>query len=194
MKTLRESLFDDDLVEKDPWDDPAFKQWINQPNTLWYIYYYWENDEDEWLNDFMNDDWKKYKPLIDEILKILDDKMKSGGGNYTWFSINFDAYDYDTDVSDKFVDYEEFEDMMNDANYEILKKSTEEKDGISKSWFKGTLAKSSNITALFHQLECPFARPGKISGGIFLSNEDTIMFLGFPKGLNKNILKIFNLA
>ena len=194
MRSLNESLFDVNIIEKSLFDDETFKKWINQPNILWYIYYYWESDEDDWLDDFNNNEWKKYKPLVDEILKILTDKMGSGNGNYTWYLINFDAYDYDTDVSDKFTDYEEFEDMMNDANYEILKKSTEEKDGISKSWFKGPLPKSSNITALFHQLECPFVRPGKIDSGIFLTNDDTIIFLGFPKGLNKNILKIFNLA
>ena len=195
MKSLIESLFDDKLIEKDLFDNPEFKRWLNQPNTLWYIYYYWENGEEDWLHDFMRDEWKTYKPLVDEVLKILTKKMESGNGNFTWYSINFDAYDYDTDVSDKFTDYEEFADMMNDANWEIVNKNiknSEEKDGIIKMQFKGALPKNSNVTALLQELELPLAAPNKLNGGIFLTNEDTIIVLGFPRGIDKKILELFN--
>lgn len=191
MKTLVESLFDNNLIEKDIFDNPAFKQWINQPNTLWYIYYYWESEEDDWLNDFMREDWQVYKPLVDELLKIITNSM---GKTYTWYMINFDQYDYFDETKDKFTDEDEFYDMMNDANYEILKKSTDEKDGITKTWFRGPFPKNSNVTELLNHLELSMVKPGKVDSGIFLTNEDTIMILAFPKGTPKNILKLFNLA
>ena len=190
MKTLIESLFDSNLIEKDIFDNPAFKQWINQPNTLWYIYYYWESGEDDWLNDFMGEDWQVYKPLVDELLEIITNSM---GKTYTWYMINFDQFDYSDEVKDKFADEDEFYDILNDANYEILKKSTSEKDGITKSWFRGPFPKNSNVTELLNHLELPMVKPGKVDGGIFLTNEDTIMILAFPKGTPKNILKLFNI-
>ena len=190
MKTLTESLFDDKLIEKDVLENPDFKKWINRPDTLWYIYYYWESGEDDWLNDFMRDDWQIYKPLVDVLVNILN---KSMGKKYTWYMINFDQFDYSDEVKDKFADEGEFLDMMNDANYEILKKSTDEKDGITKTWFRGSFPKNSNVTDLLQQLELPMVKPGKVDGGIFLTNEDTIMILAFPKGTPKNILKLFNI-
>lgn len=190
MKTLIESLFDNNLIEKDIFDNPAFKQWINQPDTLWYIYYYWESGEEDWLNDFMREDWQVYKPLVDELLDIITDSMSK---KYTWYMINFDQFDYSDEVKDKFADEEEFYDMMNDANYEILKKSTDEKDGITKTWFRGSFPKNSNVTGLLQQLEVDFIKPGVVDGGIFLTNEDTIIVLAFPKRTPKNILKLFNI-
>jgi len=190
MKTLIESLFDDKLIEKDIFDNPAFKQWINQPNTLWYIYYYWESGEDNWLDDFCNEDWQVYKPLVDELLEIITNSM---GKTYTWYMINFDQFDYSNKVKDKFADEGEFWDMLNDANSIIIYNRWETKDGISKSGFRGPLPKNSSVTALLQQLELPMVKPGKVDGGIFLTNEDTIMILAFPKGTPKNILKIFNL-
>ncbi len=191
-----ESLFDKDLITKDPLDDPAFKKWINQPNTLWYIYYYWESGEDDWLDDFVKEEWKVYKPYVDIVLSILNKSMNRPivEYQYTWYMINFDQFDYSDDVKDKFTDYVEFEDMMNDAIYEIVHKASEEKDGISKSWFRGSFPKNSNVTALLQHLELPMVKPGKVDGSIFLTNEDTIMILAFPKGTPKNILKLFNLA
>ena len=195
MKSLIESLFDDKLVEKDFFDNPKFKRWINQPNTLWYIFYYWESGEEDWLNDFMSDEWETYKPLVDELLDILNELMQKvmGKNTYTWYMINYDQFDYSDEVKDKFADEDEFLDMMNDANYEILKKATDEKDGITKTWFRGPLPKNSSVTALLQQLEEKFAKPGKVDGGILLTNEDTIMVLAFPKDTPKNILKLFNL-
>lgn len=190
MKSLKESLFDKDLVTRDLFDNQDFKAWLNQPNILWYIYYYWESGEDDWLDDFVSEDWRAYKPLVDELLEIITNSM---GKTYTWYMINFDQFDYSDGVKDKFADEEEFWDMMNDANYEILKKSTDEKDGITKTWFRGPFPKNSRLTALLQQLELPMVKPGKVDSGIFLTNEDTIMILAFPKGTPKNILNSFNL-
>jgi len=186
-----ESLFDKDLITKDPLDDPAFKKWINQPNTLWYIFYYWESAEEDWLDDFVKGEWKVYKPYVDIVLRTI---TKSMGNVYTWYMINFDQFDYSDEVKDKFADEAEFYDIMNDAIYEIVRKNSEEKDGISKSWFRGPFPKNSNVTSLLNQLELPMMKPGKVDSGIFLTNEDTIMILAFPKGTPKNILKLFNLA
>ncbi len=196
MKTLIESLFDNDLIEKDPLDNPEFKKWINRPDILWYIYYYWESGEDDWLKDFVPKKWELYKPLVDLVLDIINASMKKvmGPKDYTWEMISFDMYYYRNEIPDLFNNVEEvFLDMMNAANYEILKKSAEEKDGISKSWFRGPFPKNSNVTTLLQQLELPMVKPGKVDGGIFLTNEDTTIILAFPKGTPKNILKLFNI-
>jgi hypothetical protein len=190
MKTLSESLFDNNLVEKDILENPEFKKWINQPNTLWYIYYYWECGEEDWLNDFMKEDWRVYKPLVDELLEIITNSM---GKVYTWYMINLDQFYYSDEVKDKFADEAEFYDMMNDANSIIIHSRSETKDGISKSGFRGPLPKNSSVTALLQQLEEKFTKPGLVDGGFFLTNEDTIIVLAFPKRTPKNILKLFNL-
>lgn len=185
MMTLQESLFDGYLIKKDILNDTGFKKWINQPNTLWYIYYYWESGEEDWLSDFMRDDWKIYKPMVDWLLDELKDCI--------WRMINFDMYDYEDSIKDKFASEDEFWDMMGDAIDEILKKSTDKKDGIAKTWFRGGFPKNSNVTALLQQLEFKFANPGYVSGGILLTNEDTIIVMAFPKGTPQNILKLFNI-
>jgi len=190
MKSLTESLFDDKLIEKDLFDNPGFKRWINQPNTLWYIFYYWESGEEDWLNDFMKYDWSIYKPLVDELLEMITNSM---GKVYTWYMINFDLYEDDPSIQDYFPSYDAFEDTMNDAIWEIVNWHVEVKDGISKRLFKGQLPKNRNITYLLQTLNLPFVAPNKLDGGIFLTNEDTIMILGFPHGLDKKILKLFNI-
>ena len=96
-------------------------------------------------------------------------------------------------MRDKFDNEDEFYDMMNDANYEICKKFTDEKDGINKTYFRGSFPKNSNVTNLLQQLELPMVKPGKVDGGILLTNEDTIIMLAFPKGTPKNILKLFDI-
>ncbi len=195
MKPLIESLFDDKLVEKDLFDNPEFKHWLNQPNTLWYIFYYWESGEEDWLNDFMNDEWETYRPFVDELLKIINSAAERvmGKKKYTWDMINFDMYEDNDSIQNCFPDYNAFEDSMNDAIYEIVHKASEVKDGISKVWFKGDLPKNSNVTILLQELNLPIASPNKLNGGIFLTNEDTIMILGFPRGLDKKILNLFNI-
>ena len=190
MKSLIESLFDDKLVEKDLFDNPEFKSWLNRPNTLWYIFYYWESGEEDWLRDFMKDEWNAYRPLVDELLKIITDSM---GKVYTWYMINFDQFDYSVEAKDKFADEDEFKDMMNNAISAIIYNRFETKDGITKSGFRGPLPKNNSVTALLQQLELPMVKPGKVDGGFFLTNEDTIMVLAFPKRTPKNILKLFNL-
>lgn len=195
MRSLKESLFDVDIIEKSLFGDEAFKKWINQPNILWYIYYYWEYGATDWLDDFVNGDWKKYKPLVDNILQILDEVNKKvlGPKKYSWQLINFESIEYDDDVSRAFSEYEEFENYMDSANYEIVKHSIEEKDGIYKMVFKRGLPNNSNVAALFQKIEAPFIKPGKLDGVILLTNNDTIMILGFPKGTPKEILKLFNI-
>lgn len=197
MKSLIESLFDTNLVEKSVFDNTEFKKWINQPNILWHIYYYWESGEEDWLDDFAIDGWAVYKPLVDKLLDIIDKFSKKimGRNKYTWYMINFDSFDNDDDIRDIFTDdgQEEFETLMNDANYEIIKKSSEEHDGIWKTKFKGPLPKHSDVTDLLKELELPFTEPGKIDGGIFLTNEDNIMILGFPKGIPGDVLKLFDI-
>ena len=198
MKTLIESLFDNKLIEKDLFDNPSFKQWINQPNTLWYIFYYWESGEDDWLRDFMNDEWEMYRPFVNELLKIIDSASERvfGKKKYSWDMINFDTYEDNDSIQDCFPNYDAFEDSMNDAIWEIVNKNiknSEVKDGIIKVWFKGDLPKNSNVTVLLQELNLPLATPNKLSGGIFLTNEDTIMILSFPRGLDKNILALFNI-
>lgn len=49
MKTLLESIFDDDLVEKKPWG--PFEEWIDE------------------------DPWDSYRAIIEYLLKIRDDKV-----------------------------------------------------------------------------------------------------------------------
>lgn len=190
-----ESLFSGDLVEKDIFSDPEFKKWINRPDIIWWLYMYWADGEDQAIGDFNPNEWSKYKPLIDVVLDSLTDSMHKtlGKHGWSWFWINYDQFDFDTDISDKFESQADFDSALNDVIYEIKHNRTDYYDGISKTWFKGGIPKNSTVKYFFDYFDYPFTKPGKLDGGIMLTNEDTFMFLGFPKGTNKDILKLFNI-
>lgn len=192
MKSLKESLFDPGLVEKDPWEDEGFKRWINREDVLWYIYFYWEDDMEDPLQDFCREEWTKYKPIVDTLLDIINKQMKKVGC-FTWGAICYDWVDMDPDRYNMFNSEEETSEYLNAACDEIISKSKGDFDGIWKTGFKGSMPKNSNVTELFQFINCGFTKPGKVDGGIFLSNQDTIIAICFPKGLNKKILNIFNI-
>ena len=55
---------------------------------------------------------------------------------------------------------------------------------------------NSNVTIFMSQLPdegSRLTRPGALAGGIFLTNEDTLMVWGFPRTIDKDILKLFNI-
>ena len=188
MKTLAESIFDNKLIEKDLFDNPGFKKWINQPNTLWYLYFYWESGLEDPFEDFMTEEWETYKPLVDAMLEIWSEKK----GTY-WWMINYDQWDYDDGIADLFADQDDFDSSLGDVLYEIQHKSTKEIDGIWMTWFKGGIPKNSTADFFFEHFDYQFTKPGALDGGIMLTNQDTFIFIGFPKGINRKLLKLFNI-
>lgn len=195
MKTLTESLFSDDIIEKDLFADSGFKKWINRPDIIWWLYMYWADGEEQALGDFYPDEWSKYKPLVDVVMGLLNDAMHKAYGKHgwSWFWINFDQYDFDPEISDKFKDQSDFESSLGDLMYEIKHNKTDYNDGIWKTWFKGGIPKNSVAKYFFDYFDFPFTKPGKLDGGIMLTNDDAFMILGFPKGTNKDVLKLFNI-
>ena len=192
MKSLQESLFSNDLISKDLFNDPTFKKWINRPDILWYIYYYWEDEMEDMLDDFFHDEWKKYKPTVDLILKLINDKCDSLG--VVWgYSCSLDQYDMFPEQHDMFNNEEEFEELLGDAIHEVQHKSTQEHDGIWKTWFRGAFPKNSAVKAFIDTDYSNFIKPGKTDGGIFLTNQDGLIILAFPKGIDKSILKLFDI-
>ena len=195
MKTLVESLFDRDLIKRGPFDDPEFKEWINQPDVLWYLYYYWEGGEEGTFHDFFSKEWTQYKPLVDSLLNIWNDATNKvfGRTGWSWWWINGDQYENNLELQDIFQSERDFEDCLWDVTYEIHHRSTQEEDGIWKVQFKGGFPKNSNITAFVQQLNLPMTKPGKLEGVICLTNDDTVIILGFPRGINKKILNLFDI-
>lgn len=194
MKSLTESLFDDKLIEKDVLENPDFKKWINRPDTLWFLYEYWADDMDDPLEDFMPNEWHAYKETVDYILDRINQKT---GNMWPMYRISYDAADYNEGLKDSFDSEEEYTDEFNDALYEIQHKSTEEVDGIYKTWFKGSMPKNSNVTYFLKKLPDEgriMTKPGYLAGGFFLAEGDeNIMVWGFPRSLDKNILALFNI-
>ena len=194
MKSLKESLFDSNLIEKNLLDNVEFKEWINRPDVLWFLYAYWADDMEDPLEDFMPNEWKEYKGRVDYIL----DKINQKSGNmWPMYKIGYDAADFFEEVADAFGTAEEFMNEFDDVAYGIKHKSTVEVDGIWKTWFKGSMPKNSNVTQFISKLPDEgswLAKPGALAGGIFLANDnDAIMVWGFPRGLDKDILKLFNI-
>ena len=193
MKTLVESLFDNNLAQKDLLEDPEFKEWINNPETLWYIEAYWTDEIEDPLEDFMPDQWAKYKP---QVVWILDQINKKQGKMWSIYRISYDAVDYFDEIKDAFGGDDEYYDAFDAATYEIKHMATEEKGGISKTWFKGSMPKNSSVTSFVSQLPDEgklSAKPGALAGGIFLATDDVIVIWGFPRGLDKDILKLFDI-
>ena len=189
MKTLVESLFNKELISKELLDDKDFKKWINRPDTLWYLYRYWSDGTDDEFEDFMPNEWDKYKQTIDAI--IDQECMKI-----------YHYSDDDTtnvDLCDIFNTTETYYTFFDSACDEIERQSTDRKGDVYKTWFKGNLPKGSNVTDFIQPIvqyyDDDSTRPGKVAGGIFLVNEDhydLIVYI-FKKNTNKDILKLFNL-
>ena len=197
MKTLQESLFDKDLSTRALFDDKEFKNWINRPDILWLIWQYWDLGDDEWLTDYMAEEWIRYKPNVDYILDEINNTCKKmASKNYwSWFAVSSDfsnefyrnGFEYDDDEELFYDDYEA-------ADSEILHKTTSEKDGIYVTWFKGGLPKNSAIAELFSHYDLNIFKPGRLAGAKVLTNGgEWIVFMGFPKGINQSILKLFNI-
>ena len=192
-KKIKESLFDDDLVTKEPWEDEGFKKWINRPDVLWYLYEYWANDFDEPLNDFMSKEWELYKPIVDVILDEINQKTKN---MWPMYKISYESAEFFPEIADCFANEEEFLDLIDAAMYEVKHKSVLEYDGVWKTWFKGTMPKRSNVTQFLSMLPEEgswMTKPGVLAGGIFLTNEDSLLVWSFPRGLDKKILSIFGI-
>jgi len=198
MKTLTESLFSGDLITKDLFSDPEFKKWINRPDVLWYLFYYWADGMEDAFEDFMGDQWSTYKPMVDTLLDLINKKVDS---YHMWFaySCNYDSYDFYYKYEDtEFVDEADYQELFESAMYEIKHHETEIFDCIYKSWFKGSFPKGSAVTELLvkacgRKNKGKIVYPGRIDGGIFLTNDDTIIVFILPKGIDKSILKLFNI-
>ena len=195
MKTLVESLFDRNTAIKDIiFDNNGFKRWINRPDILWLIYYYWADEFDDPLDDFYHDEWVLYKPYVDYIISRLNKSMMNvfQKGGMCWYKTNFDQYDFDFELRDLFLDRDEFESSLSEAIYEIHHKSTVEEDGVWMTWFRGGLPKGSSVKGFFDHFGNKFV--GKLDGGLLLTNDDEMILLGFPKGTDKKILKLFGIT
>lgn len=194
MKTLKESLFDNDLSEKNFLDNPEFKKWINRPDILWYLYEYWAADMEDPLEDFSPNEWNMYKDIVDYILNKINQKS---GNMWSMYKISYDAAEYFDEIKEAFGGEDEFMDEFDAVVYEIKHKRTQEYDGVWKMWFKGSMPKNSNITSFVSKLPdegSRLAKPGALAGGILLSTDsDSIMIWGFPRGLDKDILNLFNI-
>lgn len=194
MKTLKESLFDKDLSEKNFLDNPEFKKWINRPDILWYLYEYWADGMEDPLEDFSPNEWNMYKDIVDYILNKINQKS---GNMWPMYKISYDAAEYFDELKEVFGGEDEFMDEFDAAANEIKHKQTQEYDGVWKSWFKGAMPKNSDITGFVSKLPdegSRLAKPGALAGGILLTNDgDTIMIWGFPRGLDKDILNLFNI-
>ena len=188
MKTLVESLFDKDLITNGLLDSKRFRDWINQPDTLWYLYRYWEADETGDFESFMPDYWKEYKPIVDAIIK--EDP-------FVIYSYSPDSIGFDDELETIFGSEEAFESWIEDATNEIVRQSTQKEGGIYKTWFKGGLPKRSSvayfISTIGEYYNNDIIKPGRVAGGIFLTDEETITVYLFKKNANKDILKLFNL-
>lgn len=196
MKTLQESLFDKDLTTRDLFNDKEFKKWINRPDVLWFIWQYWDLGDDEWLTDYMAEEWARYKPNVDYILDEINRACKKmASKNYwSWFAVISDFYLESDRDGFEYDDGDLFLDDYVAADFEIMNKSTSEKDGVYMTWFKGGLPKNSAIAELFSHYDFNIFKPGMLAGAKVLSNGgDYIIFMGFPKGINQSILKLFNI-
>ena len=193
MKTLAESLFDNNLIEKDILEDPEFKEWINRPDVLWYLETYWGDGMEDPLEDFMPEQWGKYKVWVDWIVEKISQKA---GNIWPMYKIMYDSIDYFDELKDAFGSEDEYYDEFDAATYEIKHKATREHDGVWSTWFRGSMPKNSAVTEFLSKLpdeSHKLTKPGALAGGIFITNEDAIIVWSFPRGLDKNILSLFNI-
>ena len=185
MKTLVESLFDDDLTSRDLFDDPKFKEWINTPDILMEVYFYWTGDTDPIL-DYHKYEWKTldYKSLADIIYNMIKPRYEEIPGGYIFYR------DYEDKLRRCFRNEYDFNKDFIAAYNEVRRNATAENNKIWKMQFKGDLPKNSDVAYLFNKAKFDFEG---LDGGVVLVDSSQIIVIGFPKGTNKLILKLFDI-
>ena len=182
MKSLKESLFDADLVTKDPLDDPGLEEFLGSPVILWYIFQYWDMmGEDEILSEYHKEEWSKYKPIIDYVIKEMD---KINRDHPSWFMF--------TEWSDEHNDDDVYAGELYTAVANLQHMCHEKEKGTYVIRNKGDYIPNSQIR---YFIEDYAAREWNLdwSGYILLTEGDSLMVFGFPKKINKKILKIFGI-
>lgn len=185
MKSLQESLFNNDLISKELFSDPKFKKWINRPDALLCFWQYWNSGWDDPFIDMM-DDWEKYKSLVDAI--IAQDCIEM---------LYYGYMRQGEDLEDIFGSEEAYESWLEYAIDEIKRKSDDDYANVWRTRFKGSLPKGSSvtefiITILQYENNRNFG-PGKIKGGIFVTDEDSILVIFFKNNTPQEILKLFDI-
>jgi hypothetical protein len=183
MKSLKESLFDDDLAQKDLLGGDGFKKFLSNPEVLGLIFQYWDSGED---NDelYFTGDWETYKPYVDIIIKEMD---KINKRNLTWlYYAPWMVEPSDTDIFEAdfntaiggVKDLAKRKGTISDGLYMYKRKGNIIPDGQLKNFIENY--KQSNWSLDW-------------DGYILWTDLDTIIVFGFPKGMNKNILKAFGI-
>ena len=93
MKSLAESLFDKDLVERDPLDWSWFT--IKNPKERYNLFLeistmIW--DPEQYWPDWLIDDYKEHKLEFDYIVQALQDAFKKQGGK-SWIMIDYHEFE-----------------------------------------------------------------------------------------------------
>lgn len=185
MKSLQESLFSGNLINKELFSDPKFKKWINRPDALLCFWQYWNSGWDDPFIDMM-DDWEKYKSLVDAI--IAQDCI-----DMLYYS-ELDPY---SNLDYAFGSEDAYNACIEDAIDEIRRKSDDDYANVWRTRFKGSFPRGSHVTdfittILAFENNRNFG-PGKIKGGIFVTDEDSILVIVFKNNTPQEILKLFNI-
>ena len=88
MKCLRESLFDDDLVEKDLIDFSEFKRICKRPETradMFKIIMTLMTDPDDYVPSWYTETYHEHEQVMDYIMDSLRSQFKKDGE--MWFNI-----------------------------------------------------------------------------------------------------------
>ena len=186
MKGLKESLFDTDIITRDLLDDQGLKKFLGDPFILWYVFQYWDMGEDEYISEQYKDQWEEYKPIIDYMLSEIDkiNKTKS-----SWF-IFTEYMDWRNNDDDEGYSGELYTTIANVQR--MANRGGEHNKGTWSYRDKGEYIPNSQIRFF---IEDYANRRWNLnwSGYILLTEGDSLMVMGFPKGINKKILKVFGI-
>lgn len=201
MKTLQESLMAKNLIEKDLLSSPDFKKWINQPDVFWYVILWYSNVKGYDASNDIARAIKEYKVLIDIIMSQNCMEIFYHDGRHSNVYINGTITNSFSDLEDAFGSEEAYECLNDSAVDQIVHTYDDCCDNIYKRNFKGGFPNSDRkngaivefVDTILQYENVKNFNNGKIKGGFFLTDEESILTVAFKNNTPQEILKLFDI-
>jgi hypothetical protein len=187
MKTLRESLFDKDIIEKDPIDFTEFKNLCKRPETradIFKIIMAIMMTPNNYIPDWYITTYKENDRVLDYIINALRDQFKKNG--CTWFDVEDGDFE---EAGDEMTDEEI--DKANEWLREFFNKAIEDDCGCRFKICKGKIP--DFLKKLFKNTGYWFDKLNQIDTwavGYYRNGEQILSFYGCPKGLDPTVKKL----
>ena len=187
MKTLVESLFDKDIVEKDPIDFSEFERLCKRPETradMFKIIMAVMMTPNDYMPEWYMTTYKEHKAVMDYIINALREQFKKG--NCTWFDVEDNDFE---EAGDEMT--EEEIDKANTWLAEFFSKAIEDDCGCRFKICKGKIPEF--LKDILKNTGYWFDKLNQLDTwaiGYYNNHEQVLSLYGCPKGLDPTVKKL----